>query len=230
MCGRSCSSARQGERRKSPHFTLPAAPHSRRCFGKLPPAAIRKLRCADGLALLCGSMSERIHFASRPTFPQAFREIPSIAIRKSRCADGIALLRGSMSERIHFASRPAFPQAFRETAPAANRKLRCADGLALQRGRASGGTPRQPPHIPDSVSGNTSRRNPKAAMCGRPCFSARQGERMNGIDAADSPPDDTPRNLPVVGARFDAEYGLRAPLLSKRRARMNNQCILKSSA
>ena len=97
---------------------------------------------------------------------------------------------------FHLTSRPAFPQAFRETAPAANRKLRCADGLALQRGRASGGTPRQPPHIPAGVAGNTFHRNPEVAMRGRNCSSAWQYERTNPLRK--------PPHIPagVAGNRF----------------------------
>ena len=109
---------------------------------------------------------------------------------------------------FHLTSRPAFPQAFRETAPAAIRKLRCADGLALQCGRASGGTPRQPPRIPDSVSGNTSRRNPKAAMCGRPCSSVRQGERRNTLPAAPHSPRRFGKHIPPQTERCDVRTAL----------------------
>ena len=190
MCGRPCSSVRQGERRKSPHFTLPAAPHSRRCFGKLPPAAIRKLRCADGLAFQRGRAS-----GGTPRKPP---RIPA----------GVEGNRFSRNPKAAMCGRP------------------CSSVWQYERTNPL----RKPPRIPAGVAGNSFPRNPEVAMCGRNCFSVRQGERMNGTDAADSPPDDAPRNLPVVGACFDAEYGLRAPLLSKRRARMNNQCILKSSA
>ena len=112
--------------------------------------------------------------AGTPSAPGSIDRFAAPAAPHSRRRFG-KLLTGIMATPLK--QIPAFPQAFRETVPAAIRKLRCADGLALQCGRASGGTPRQPPRIPDSVSGNTSRRNPKAAMCGRSCFSVRQGER-----------------------------------------------------
>ena len=129
-------------------FAAPAAPHSRQRFGKPLPSQSESCDVRTALLFSAAGRAEEVtafHLTSRPAFPQAFRETAPVAIRKSRCADGIALLRGSMSERIHFASRPAFPTAFRET---------------------------------------PTRRNPKAAMCGRSCFSARQGERMNGTSTA----------------------------------------------
>ena len=116
--------------------------------------------------------------AGMPSAPGSIDRFAAPAAPHSRRRFG-KLLTGIMATPLK--QIPAFPQAFRETVPAAIRKLRCADGLILQRGRASGGShrisPYQPPRIPTGVSGNTSRRKPKDATCGRPCSSARQGER-----------------------------------------------------